>query len=114
MLVYLFVYVLAAVLIFQGVNLLGEKRAPTNVIPSEVRLADAIASRCGRCLVTYGTLLALVALLSHAYDGLTGALVPMRDIGFAIVAIYGLWLVFGRKVDYTPAKPAGEAHGHGH
>jgi hypothetical protein len=38
----------------------------------------------------------------------------MRDIGFAIVAIYGLWLVFGRKVDYTPAKPAGEAHGHGH
>jgi len=40
--------------------------------------------------------------------------VPLRNLGFAGVAVYGLWLIFGRKIDYTPAAPAREAHGHGH
>jgi len=28
------------------------------------------------------------------------------------VALFGLWLVFGRKVDYTPAPVSAEAHAH--
>jgi hypothetical protein len=113
MLVYVSVYVLAAVLIFQGVNLLGEQASPTTVVPPEVRPAAVSASRWGAYLAAYGTLLALLALLSHSYESLFGALAPMRNLGFASMAVYGLWLVFGRKVDYTPAKPAaGDAHGH--
>lgn len=114
MLVYLFVYVLAAVMIFQGVNLLGEQTGPTNVVPDEVRPAGAQASRWGGYLVAFGSLLALIALLSHAYGWLAGTLAPLRNLGFASMAFYGLWLVFGRKVDYTPAPAAKEAHGHSH
>jgi len=104
MLVYVSVYVLAAVLIFQGVNLLGEQTAPTNVVPPEVRPAAAAASRWGGYLAAYGALLALLALFSHVCPWLFSALAPLRNLGFAAMAVYGLWLVFGRKVDYLPAK----------
>ena len=114
MLVYISVYVLAAVLLFQGVNLLGEQSAPTNVVPAEVRHAGVPGSRWGGYLTAYGAILALAALLSHSYGWLTGALVPLRNLGFASMAVYGLWLLFGRKVDYTPAAPAPDAHGHSH
>jgi len=112
MLVYISLYVLAAVLIFQGVNLLGEQTSPTNVVPPEVRPAQAPASRWGGYLVAYGTLLALVGLCSHVCVWLTGALIPLRNLGFASMAVYGLWLVFGRKIDYSPAPPSQEAHSH--
>ena len=114
MLLYLSVYVLAAVLMFQGVNILGEQNTPTGVIPVEVRPATRPASRWGGYLVAYGALLALAALLSHGCAWLTSALAPLRNLGFTSMAVYGLWLVFGRKVDYTPAPPSREAHGHGH
>ena len=58
--------------------------------------------------------LALAALLSHGYDWLASALAPLRNLGAAAMAVYGLWLVFGRKVDYTSAPVAPSAHGHGH
>ena len=41
MFTYLSVYVLAAILLFQGINLLGELEAPTGVVPPEVRPAAA-------------------------------------------------------------------------
>lgn len=114
MLVYLSVYVLAAILIFQGVNLLVEPGAPAKVVPAEVRPAAGPAARWGGFLVTYGALLTLAGLLSHRYDWLVSALAPLRNLGAAAMAVYGLWLVFGRKVDYTPAPVAPSAHGHGH
>jgi hypothetical protein len=114
MLVYIFIYVLAAVLIFQGVNLLGEQTSPTNVVPPEVRPAAVPSSRWGGYLAAYGAILALAALMSHECTWLAGTLVPLRNLGFASVAVYGLWLIFGRKVDYSPAPPSREAHGHGH
>lgn len=114
MLVYLSVYLLAAVMIFQGVNLLGELRNPTTVVPPEVRPAAVPASRWGVFLTTYGSVLAALAIMSHGCAWLAGGLVPLRNLGFAGVAVYGLWLIFGRKIDYTPAAPAREAHGHGH
>jgi len=114
MLVYLSVYLLAAVMIFQGVNLLGEQRSPTSVVPPEVRPAAVPAARWGVFLTTYGSALAALAIMSHGWVLLAGALAPLRNLGFAGVAVYGLWLVFGRKIDYTPAAPAREAHGHSH
>ena len=114
MLVYLSVYVLAAVLLFQGVNLLAEQKAPTAVIPAEVRPTPAAALRWGGFLVSYGGCLALTAIMSHGCVWLVSTLAPLRNLGFAAMAVYGVWLVFGRKVDYTPAPPSREAHGHGH
>jgi hypothetical protein len=115
MLFHMFIFVLAAVLVFQGVNLLVERSAPSNVVPAEVRPTAPASKGWGSLLVAYGVLLALAALLSLSYPGLAGVLAPMRNLGFGILAGYGLWLVFGRKVNYTPARPAaGEAHGHGH
>ena len=116
MLLHLSVYVMAAVLLFQGVNLLGEQGSPTIVVPAEVRPASTPAVRWGGFLVTYGALLTLAGLLSHRYDWLVSALAPLRNLGAAAMAVYGLWLVFGRKVDYTPAPAAKghDGHGHGH
>lgn len=114
MLQYLFVYILAAVLLFQGVNLLGEQSSPTQVIPPEVKPAPVPATRWGSYLVAYGTVLALAGICSHVCPWLAGVLVPLRDLGFASLAVYGLWLVFGRKINYTPAPPTQDAHGHGH
>ena len=114
MLAYLSVYLLAAVLVFQGFNLLSETREPTKVVPAEVRQPAAAASPWGNALVAAGVLLALAGLLSHAYGGLKAVLV-LRDIGFLVEIGYGCWLVLSRKVDYTPAPVAhGDSHGHGH
>jgi hypothetical protein len=114
MLLYLSVYVLAAVLLFQGVNILGEQNTPTGVIPVEVRPAARPAKCWGVYLVAYGALLALTALMSHGCPWLASGLALLRTLGFISMAVYGLWLVFGRKVDYTPAAPSREAHGHSH
>jgi hypothetical protein len=114
MLVYMSVYILAAVLIFQGANLLVETSEPTKVVPPEVRQPAAAASPWGGALVACGVALVLAGLLSHAYGGLKAVLV-LRDIGFLLEIGYGSWLVLSRKVDYTPAPVAhGDAHGHGH
>jgi hypothetical protein len=115
MFLYVSVYVLAAVMLFQGVNLLVEQGAPTGVVPPEVRPADAPASRWGSYLAVFGAVLAVVGILSHAYGWLATVLAPLRNLGFASVAAYGLWLVFGRKVNYLPAPGNGDAgHGHAH
>jgi len=113
MLTYLSLYVLAAVLLFQGINLLGELGAPTGVVPPEVRPADAPGARWGGYLVAVGVLLALAGILSHAYPRLTGFLVPLRALGLGSLAVFGLWLVFGRKVNYIPPKATGDDHAHG-
>lgn len=114
MLFYLFFYLLAAVLIFQGVNLLREQTEPAKLVPLEVRPAALPAVRWGRYLATCGSVLALAGVGSQIWDGLAVLLVPLRLLGFASVAGYGLWLVLGRKVDYRPAPVAQDAHGHSH
>ena len=112
MLFYLSFYLLAAVLLFQGVHALGEQSSPTGMVPAEVQTDPARTSLWGGFLVALGSMLILTGLLSHGYDGFTSALAPMRSLGFIALALYGLRLVFGRKVDYTPAPSAAAAPGH--
>ena len=65
------------------------------------------------CLLEGETVLILAGLVSHFDDWVLPALAPLRGLGFTLLAVYGLWLVFGRKVDYTPAKvEAGAGHAH--
>jgi hypothetical protein len=112
-LVYLFTYLLAAILLFQGVNLLGEQTAPTGVVPAEVRPVPAAGQGWGRYLATIGAVLAAAALLAQAEPALAGLLRAVRGLACASLAVYGLWLVFAAgKVDYLPAPTAPGSHGH--
>jgi hypothetical protein len=112
MLVYISVYLLAAVMLFQGVNLLAETRNPTIVVPAEVHQPASAAMPWGSTLVAYGTALVLAGLLSHAYGHLS-AVVLLRNVGLLVECAYAAWLVLSRKIDYTPAPvAAGDGHGH--
>ena len=111
MLFYLSFYVLAAILIFQGTQMLGELSGPLSVVPAETKPAPSPAARFGGFLLTYGAAMVLTGLLSHEFDWFQGSLALLRGAGVAVEAVFGLWLVFGRKVDYTPA-PSQEAHAH--
>lgn len=114
MLFYITFYVLAAILLFQGAQLLGELAGhPLNAVPAEVKPTSPLASRWGGLLVAYGIAMAAVGLLSHAYEWLHGALTLLRGVAVGLEVVYGLWLVFGRKVEYVPAPvTSDEAHGH--
>jgi len=113
MLSYISLYVLAAILIFQGSQMVGELAGhPVSAVPEEVKPVPAPAARWGGFLITFGVAMALVGVLSHGYDWFQGALGLMRGAGVAVEALFGLWLVFGRKVDYTPAPVSAEAHAH--
>lgn len=109
---YISLYVLAAVMIFQGSQMLGELAGnPLNQVPVEVKPTPSPAARWGGFLVTYGAAMAITGLLSHGFDWFEGSLGLLRGFGIAVEALFGLWLVFGRKVDYTPA-PSTEAPAH--
>jgi hypothetical protein len=115
MFLYLSVYLLAAVLLFQGVNLLVEQSGGDRVVPDEVLPPSGPSSRWGGYLTAFGGLLALAGILSHLYPWLVPALAPLRNLGLASLAVFGLWLVFGAKVDYLPAPGAGsDSHGQAH
>jgi len=109
---YLFLFLVAAILLFQGLQLLGAPVTPVGVVPPEVIPAPVAARRWGVALTTAGTLMALLGLASPFLDGWSAALVPARGLGLALMGLFGLWLVFGRKVDYRPATgaPASPAH----
>jgi hypothetical protein len=114
MLFYISLYVLAALLVFQGLQLLGEINGQSiNLVPAEVKPTPSPAARWGGFLIAYGGAMAASGLLSHGYEWFQGSLSLLRGFGVAVEAIYGAWLIFGRKVDYTPAPvSAGDAHGH--
>ncbi len=112
MLFYISLYVLAAVLMFQGSQILGELGGNhLSVVPEEVAPAPTPAARWGGFLITYGAAMALTGILSHLSGWFEGSLSLMRGFGVVVEALYGIWLVFGRKVDYTPA-PSQEAPAH--
>ena len=110
MLFYLFFYLLAAVLVFQGVHALGEQASPMGVVPAEVGIEPARASLWGGFLVALGCILLVSGLLSHFLAWFVSALSPLRTLGFLALAGYGLWLIFARKINYTPAPGAAPSH----
>ncbi|HLO68972.1 MAG TPA: hypothetical protein VK188_18260 [Holophaga sp.] len=113
MLSYIAFYVLAAILILQGTQLLGELRGPLSAVPPEVKPDPAGAARVGGFLLTFGAASVVAGLLSHAFPWFQGSLRLLHGAGILVEAVFGVWLVFGRKVDYTPAPVADEpAHGH--
>lgn len=111
MLFHISLYVLATLLVFQGTQLLGELSQPREGVPAEVRPGPSGAARWGGFLVTYGVAMIATGVLSHGFEWFQGSLGLLRGFGVAIETVFGLWLVFGRKVDYAPA-PRAEAPAH--
>ena len=114
MLFLVFYYLLAAVLIFQGLHLFAEQSEPLGTVPEEVAQARPVSERWGGYLMAYGVLMALCGLLSHTYAFFGPALGSIRALGFLSLIVFGAWVVFkGRTIEYLGA-PAEDDHSHGH
>lgn len=112
MLFYIFYYVLAMILVFQGLHLASEITSPFGTLPEEVGQAPTPSLRWGGFMVTYGGLCVVIGLFSHAYDYFGSALLPLFAIGAVILGVFSAWVVFmARKVVYM-GEPSAE-HGHG-
>jgi hypothetical protein len=101
MLFYVFYYVLASVMIFQGVQQLGERSEPLGVVPQEVVQHDRFHSFWGWYLVSFGLAAGAVGLLSHAFAGAVPLLKVFLWEGLASVGLFGLVVIFGgRKIGF--------------
>jgi hypothetical protein len=112
MLFLVFYYLLAAVLIFQGLHFYGEQTQPLGTVPEEVGQEKASSGVWGGYLATYGGLMVVCGLLSHYYAFFGPALGPLRAIGLLSLVLFGAWVVFmGRRIEFlgTAAEPD---HGH--
>lgn len=115
MLFYAFFYLVAALLLFQGVHLLGEQRDPMGVVPAELALPAGAARVWGRLLVGVGLVGLVCGLVSH---GLTPwvsrqVLTCLEVAEWLLMGIYGFWLVFiAKRVHYAGVAAAPTNHGH--
>ena len=111
MLFYVFYYVLASVMVFQGVQQLGERSDPLGVVPQEVVQQDRFHSFWGWYLVSFGLLAGAVGLLSHAFPGAARLLRVLLWEGLGSVAVFGLAVIFGgRKISYLGKPTANAGH----
>ena len=107
-------FVLASVLVFQGLHLASEPTAPLGTLPEEVALPAPKSFAWGAFLVTWGGLALAFGLLGFKFDWF----VPIRPAVFVldwiVLAAYGVWVVFmARRIEYI-GTPAADDHGHGH
>ncbi len=110
MLFYVFYYALATVMVFQGVQQLGERKAPLGVVPQEVVQHDRFHSFWGWYLVSFGLAAMGVGFLSHAFPGAAPLLKVFLWEGLGSLALFGLAVIFGgRKIVYL-GKPSAPAH----
>lgn len=111
LLFYVFFYLVSAVLVLQGHHLAAEVSDPLGTVPEEVAQAPTPSLGWGSFLMAYGTLCIIVALLSHAYAYFGSALLPLRNTGFVIMAVFGAWVIFkGRTVKYLGVASTGSGH----
>jgi hypothetical protein len=110
MLTYVFLFLAASALLFQGVQLIGEVRNPLGVVPPEVSLPERPQRRWGERLITFGALSMLLAFLSFRYPSLSEYLVPTIIVDACALGVFSLWLVFvAPRVEYL-GKPSGGEH----
>jgi len=108
----IFYFIVSSILLFQGLQLLGEKKSPLGTVPDEVGQSLEPSEWTGVFLITWSSLsiiVGLVALLAHK---LVGALPLIKTANGFILLAYSLWIVFkGRQVDVL-STPAPQEHDH--
>jgi hypothetical protein len=110
MLTYVFLFMTASVLIFQGTQLLGELRNPLGTVPNEVVLPERAARRWGERLIGFGCLSLLLGFLSFLYPSLFQYLLPTIVVDGCALGVFALYLVFAApRVQYL-GKPGKDDH----
>jgi Na+/proline symporter len=110
---YLLHYVLAAVLVFQGVQQIEEQRAAMGFVPTEVVQKPAFHVFWGWTLLGLGGFAAVLGLGSHAAPAMGPVLIPVVWVELLAMAVFGFSLVFiGRKVQYVGKPSAPVEHSH--
>ncbi len=108
----IFYFVVSSILLFQGLQLLGEKKSPLGTVPEEVGQSLEPSEWTGVFLITWSSLaiiVGLVALLTHQF---VGALPLIKAANGFVLLVYSLWVVFkGRQVDVLTA-PTPNEHDH--
>jgi len=94
MLTYVFLFLVASILVFQGAQLLGELSNPLGVVPDELVLPEKAARRWGERLIGFGCMSLLLGLLSFFYPSLFQYLLPTIIIDGCALAVFALYLVF--------------------
>lgn len=111
MLVYLFFYLVSAVLVFQGSQALGEQKEPLGAVPEEVAQDATRGSLWGGFLITVGLLSILLGLLSHVVVSLQLMLGKFLAFEFFVMGAYGFYIIFlSRKVTYLGKATADHGH----
>jgi predicted secreted protein len=115
MLFLVFYFVLFLVLVFQGTHLAGEIKTPLGTVPEEVGESPLASARWGVLLITTGFLGAIMGLLGFRFPGLAAARPAFFLIGLAVLALFGLWVIFlGRKPEFMGKPAVADDHGQGH
>lgn len=110
---YVLHYVLAGILVFQGVQQIEEQRAAMGFVPTEVVQKPAFHVFWGWTLLGLGAFATVMGLGSHAASALGPILIAVIWVELLAMAVFGLSLVFiGRKVEYIgkPSAPAEHSH----
>jgi uncharacterized protein YacL len=115
MLFTIFFFLLFTVLVFLGTHVAGEVKNPLGTLPEEVGQAPVAAKRWGILLIAVGLLGALLGLMGFQNPGLAKLRPALFFMGTAILALYGLWIIFlGRKPVFMGTPAVADDHGHGH
>jgi hypothetical protein len=110
MLTYVFLFIIASVLIFQGTQLIGEIKDPLGVVPVEVALPEKAARRWGERLIGFGIVTLLLGLLSFPYPSLFEYLLPVMVIDGCALSVFKFYLIFvAPRVEYM-GKPTEGGH----
>jgi hypothetical protein len=108
-------FVLFLILIFQGTHVAGEVKTPLGTLPEEVEQNPVASARWGIALIATGFLGLVVGLLGFRSPALAAGRLAFLYIGAAVLALYGLWVIFlGRKPEFMGKPAVADDHGHGH
>ncbi|HEY3271938.1 MAG TPA: hypothetical protein VGJ89_12075 [Geothrix sp.] len=108
-----FYFILFFVLIFQGTQVAGEVKSPLGTVPEEVGQSSLASARWGLLLIGTGFLGLIVGLLGFHWAGLVALRPALLALGVAVLALFGLWVIFlGRKAEFIGKPTATDGHGH--
>jgi len=94
MLTYVFLFIAASILIFQGTQLVGEIKNPLGTVPAEVALPEKQARRWGERLLGIGCLTMLLGFVVLVYPSFEQYLIPAIIVDGITLAIFALYLIF--------------------
>ena len=109
-----FYFILFLVLIFQGTHVAGEIKTPLGTLPEEVGQNPVASARWGILLILVGFFGAIAGLLGFRSAALAAARPAFLGLGFGVLALYGLWVIFlGRRPEFMGRAAVADDH-HGH